>query len=446
MTWPFGGLPLGGVFLGQADGPVLGVARLGGPLALTAAVYLGGVGVGALAEAGIRAVRDGARARTFARADPEVGAGPSTEPDPDRGPDPGSAGRGPLRLLSDAVAGLGTLALVGTVAVISLVAVSIAADARAGRGAVHRHGDHRRRARGRCPWVPQVPDQPERRAGRADVSHPSARAGRPRRRTRNWCSGPRTWCPSTPRCPSPPSESVLSGLARTLHTTLVVGVTETISTTQFRNEIVAWGPDGTLVLAFEKVHRVPFGEYVPYRSFFAHLGNLSSVPLDAVPGTGTGLAAHTGGTARGDGLLRGLLRRPGPLLGARRRPTADRPHQHLVLRHRPGSDPGDRRLRGTGRPTGPRPAPGRADRVQRGDHQPRRAARTAPCSGHARSSWPPSPVGTGRTLYVDYGDLPVLVLAALALIAGWLLAGRGGRRPRRPRRDRPGPVARTHRS
>jgi len=49
MNWPFGGLPLGGVFLGQADGPVLGVARLGGPLALTAAVYLGGVGVGALA-------------------------------------------------------------------------------------------------------------------------------------------------------------------------------------------------------------------------------------------------------------------------------------------------------------------------------------------------------------------------------------------------------------
>src|SRR5580704_2635581 len=51
MQWPFGGLPIGGVFLGQADGPVLGVARLGGPLGLTAAVYLGGVGLGALVEA-----------------------------------------------------------------------------------------------------------------------------------------------------------------------------------------------------------------------------------------------------------------------------------------------------------------------------------------------------------------------------------------------------------
>ena len=67
MTWPFGGLPIGGVFLGQAGGPVLGLARLGGPLALTAAVYLGGVGVGALAEWVVRSVRGGHRSRVFSR-------------------------------------------------------------------------------------------------------------------------------------------------------------------------------------------------------------------------------------------------------------------------------------------------------------------------------------------------------------------------------------------
>jgi len=43
-SWPFGGLPIGGVFLGQAGGPLLGAARLGGPLGLTAAVYVGGWG------------------------------------------------------------------------------------------------------------------------------------------------------------------------------------------------------------------------------------------------------------------------------------------------------------------------------------------------------------------------------------------------------------------
>ena len=43
MTWPFGGLPLGGVFLGQARGPLVQLARLGGPLLITAGVWAGGV-------------------------------------------------------------------------------------------------------------------------------------------------------------------------------------------------------------------------------------------------------------------------------------------------------------------------------------------------------------------------------------------------------------------
>ena len=76
-----------------------------------------------------------------------------------------------------------------------------------------------------------------------------------------------------------PEEAALSHLAAALHATLVVGVTETVSATAFRNEVVAFGPDGTVVARYEKVHRVPFGEYVPYRSFFAHLADLSAVPL-----------------------------------------------------------------------------------------------------------------------------------------------------------------------
>ena len=86
-----------------------------------------------------------------------------------------------------------------------------------------------------------------------------------------------------------PEEAALSRLAVRLGSTLVVGVTETVSATAFRNEVVAFGPDGTLVARYEKVHRVPFGEYVPYRSFFSRFVDLSAVPLDAVPGTGSGL-------------------------------------------------------------------------------------------------------------------------------------------------------------
>ncbi len=92
-----------------------------------------------------------------------------------------------------------------------------------------------------------------------------------------------------------PEEGVLSHLAVALHATLVVGVTEDVSATAFRNEVVAFGPDGSLVARYEKVHRVPFGEYVPYRSFVSHLADLSAVPLDAVPGHGTGLLTTPAG-------------------------------------------------------------------------------------------------------------------------------------------------------
>jgi apolipoprotein N-acyltransferase len=85
-----------------------------------------------------------------------------------------------------------------------------------------------------------------------------------------------------------PTEKTLGGLARRLHTTLLVGVTETVSSQSFRNEAVAFGPSGSIVGTYEKVHRVPFGEYVPLRGFFSHLANLSAVPQDAIPGRGTG--------------------------------------------------------------------------------------------------------------------------------------------------------------
>ena len=446
MTWPFGGLPLGGVFLGQADGPVLGVARLGGPLALTAAVYLGGVGVGALAEAGIRAVRDGARARTFARTDPEVGAEPSTDPGPGpnsapdsatattahsaHGPVPGAAGRRPLRLLSDAVAGLGALALVGAVAAMSLVAVSIAAahapDGGPSIGTVTTAAVQGGGARGfrKSQINPSV------------VLAAQMSATRLLEQVDHGISPQLVLWPEdvvsldTPLSESP-EQSVLSGLARTLHTTLVVGVTETISTTEFRNEIVAWGPDGTLVSRFEKVHRVPFGEYVPYRSFFAHFGNLSSVPLDAVPGTGTGLmptpAAPLGAMVSYEVFYadrgRSSVRDGAQLLivptNTSSYATAQVPTQEIAASELQAVQQGRDLLQAA--PTGYSAAiTNRGVLLQRSVL----GARQVVLATLSRRD--------GRTLYVRYGDLPVLILAALALIAAWLLAGRGRSRAHGP--------------
>ncbi|MGH9280847.1 MAG: apolipoprotein N-acyltransferase, partial [Acidimicrobiales bacterium] len=47
-AWPFGGLPLAGLDLGQVDGPLLPVARLGGHLLVVAAVGVAGVGLAEL--------------------------------------------------------------------------------------------------------------------------------------------------------------------------------------------------------------------------------------------------------------------------------------------------------------------------------------------------------------------------------------------------------------
>lgn len=91
---------------------------------------------------------------------------------------------------------------------------------------------------------------------------------------------------------SSPVDAQLSALAVSLRATLVVGVTETVTPTTFRNEVVAYAPSGKLVARYEKVHRVPFGEYIPWRGFFSHLANLSAVPQDAIPGHGDGVL-HT---------------------------------------------------------------------------------------------------------------------------------------------------------
>jgi apolipoprotein N-acyltransferase len=81
----------------------------------------------------------------------------------------------------------------------------------------------------------------------------------------------------------------LARLARRLDTTLVAGVVEDAGRTRFRNAAVAWGPGGRIVARYDKVHRVPFGEYIPFRSLIDRVADLGAIPRDAIAGTGTGL-------------------------------------------------------------------------------------------------------------------------------------------------------------
>src|SRR5205807_1138021 len=116
------------------------------------------------------------------------------------------------------------------------------------------------------PWDSRPGPWP-RRPGWAD---PSSSSGWRRRRGWPWSS----WAGAG------------AGLARRLGATLVAGVTEPAGDTHFHNAVVAWGPDGTLLARYEKVRRVPFGEYVPLRSLVRRVVHLELVPRDALPGHG----------------------------------------------------------------------------------------------------------------------------------------------------------------
>ncbi|MEA3055642.1 MAG: apolipoprotein N-acyltransferase [Actinomycetota bacterium] len=89
-----------------------------------------------------------------------------------------------------------------------------------------------------------------------------------------------------------PEGEQLSELADRLHATLVAGVVEggqaEHQDTVFINFSQAWGPDGTPLGRYEKNRRVPFGEFIPFRSIIEKLGDVSAVPRDARIGHGHG--------------------------------------------------------------------------------------------------------------------------------------------------------------
>ena len=78
----------------------------------------------------------------------------------------------------------------------------------------------------------------------------------------------------------------LAALARRLDTTLVVGVTEGIDRERFTNFAVVFDADGDLGDRYDKVLRVPFGEYVPFRGLVERFAGASGLSArDAVVGS-----------------------------------------------------------------------------------------------------------------------------------------------------------------
>ena len=162
---------------------------------------------------------------------------------------------------------------------------------------------------------------------------------------------------------------------------------------------------------------MPFGEYIPYRGFFKHLADLSSVPLDAIPG-------------HGDGVLHTPVGPLGTLVSyevfyAERGRIATRAGAQLLV------DPTNTSSYLTSQVPTQEIAAARLQAIAEGrdvvqaaptgfsaviDHRGRVLARTE-LGGRAVIV---RDVGlrTGRTVYERVGDLPVLVLAGPARLVG----------------------------
>jgi len=85
-----------------------------------------------------------------------------------------------------------------------------------------------------------------------------------------------------------PWSDVVGGLARTLHAPMIVGTVEDAGPTHFTNSAVLVNAHGIVVDRYDKVHRVPFGEYVPFRSLLEKVAGDALPDSDALIGQGRG--------------------------------------------------------------------------------------------------------------------------------------------------------------
>lgn len=93
--------------------------------------------------------------------------------------------------------------------------------------------------------------------------------------------------PDTPTFAESTARTAVTERARSLGVPYAVGVTERVDAEHFTNaQIVVLG-DGSPASRYDKVRRVPFGEYMPFRSLLEALPvGAERVPRDAAPGTG----------------------------------------------------------------------------------------------------------------------------------------------------------------
>lgn len=228
---PFGGVPLSMLAMTQAEGPLLPVARIGGSLLVSAAVAVAGVAVGALWDRRLR-------------------------------------GGGVTLVAVAAVAALGTIAPAGRpVRTLRVAAIQ-------GGG----------------------PQQT-----RSENTDYSVVIGRHLRATAQvtrpvdlvvWPEN----VVNVAEYDGGAEQAQLERIAADLDATVVAGIVESgPDNRHFRNAAVVIDPDGREVGRYQKVRRVPFGEYVPLRFLLDPIAAGILPPRDQVPGTEPNVVASSAG-------------------------------------------------------------------------------------------------------------------------------------------------------
>ncbi|MGI8492257.1 MAG: apolipoprotein N-acyltransferase, partial [Acidimicrobiales bacterium] len=372
-NFPLGGFPLAGTSLGQANSPLAVSVRLGGALLLTGVTALSGVALAMLCSGAV----DGSRRR----------------------------GRTSTRRPLSAVAG-GVAAAAAVAAILGVAAWSPkgSTSARVLRVALVQGGGPR--------GTRQVTTDPAvvfaRHLAAADqIVGPVGLVAFPEGVLQSTTDFTRT-----------PGASDLAGVAIRLGATVVAGVEQDVGTRHYLNEVVVWAPDGRIVGEYEKNHLVPFGEYVPARSWLGHFFNLSDVPLDAIAGHAPGFVATPSGPLGVmisyevffDQRARQAVRAGGELLVV---PTNTASYRSSQV---PAQELAAARLRAieTGRdlvqvtPTGYSAVVSASGNVVERSTLGRRQLVAAMVA-----------LRVGQTTYVRYGDLPPLVIGSMALVLGW---------------------------
>ncbi len=236
-----------------------------------------------------------------------------------------------------------------------------------------------------------------------------------------------------PTAASPEGEELAAEAVR-LGAVQLVGVVEDVPPDRFRNAQLAYGPDGRLVGRYDKVHRVPFGEYAPLRELVAKVADLSLLPRDAIPGEGPGILHGPQGQPLGVVISYEVF------FGDRSRSAVNNGAQVLLVPTNaasyatsqvPDQEIAAARLRAfeTGRdvvqaaPTGfSALLTAEGEVTQRSD------------LGAQQVLTGVVALRTGTTPYLRTGDQPWLLLTLGCLVVPALLAGLAGRRRRRERR------------